>query len=90
MTAMRRTVLPLVVLLCTGPSPTARAADGPDVTEFIEKNVRPTLLESCVRCRGPERHHGGLWLASRTAALAGGEGSPILIPGQPDKSRLIQ
>ncbi len=58
--------------------------------EFFEKHVRPTLVESCYKCHGAEKQKGGLRLDSREAILKGGDEGPVIIPGDPDKSRLIQ
>src|SRR5262249_30258402 len=75
-------------------SPTrAVAADGkpePAQVEFFEKKVRPLLAENCHQCHGPEKQRGGLRLDSRSALLTGGDSGPAIVPGQPEKSRLVQ
>ena len=67
----------------------ANAADGPDPIAYFEAEVRPVLVEACVRCHGPEKQKGGLRVDSREAILAGGEGGPAVVPGRPDESPLI-
>jgi hypothetical protein len=81
-----------VVLASSDPGLLRAAEPGPDPAhlEFFEKQVRPLLVQGCFGCHGPEKQRGGLRLDSRAAALAGGDSGPALVPGQPDKSRLIQ
>src|SRR4051812_13415594 len=71
----------------------ARAA-GPDAAalEFFEKKVRPVLVEHCSKCHSAEakKLKGGLRLDSRAALLQGGDSGPGLVPGDPDRSRLIE
>lgn len=57
--------------------------------EFFEKNVRPMLVQHCVSCHGPEQQEAGLRLDSKAALLRGVEGHPVVVPGEPDKSRLV-
>jgi cytochrome c553 len=68
-------------------SPAAPAAEAD--AEFFEKHVRPVLVENCFSCHGPKRQQAGLRLDSRAAALKGNDAGPVLVPGEPDKSRLI-
>ncbi len=64
------------------------SAAGPDNDHF-EKKIRPLLLARCVGCHGPEKSKGGLRLDA--AGLArGGETGPVLVPGKPEESLLIQ
>lgn len=67
------------------------AAD-PAGGEFFEKKIRPVLIEHCYRCHSAEakKPKGGLRLDSRAGLLQGGDNGPALVPGQPDKSRLIE
>ena len=61
-------------------------------TEFFEKNIRPVLIQRCYECHSVEKgkSKGGLALDSRDAVLKGGDTGPALVPGQPDKSLLIE
>jgi hypothetical protein len=65
---------------------TARA-DTP--SDHFEKKVRPLLLARCVACHGPEKSKGGLRLDAAGIAR-GGDSGPVVVPGRPDESRLIQ
>src|SRR5689334_9603589 len=66
------------------PSPTPREA------EFFEKHVRPVLAESCFNCHGPQKHKSGLRLDSLESFLKGGDSGPVVVPGNPDASPMIQ
>jgi hypothetical protein len=59
--------------------------------EFFERKVRPVLVEHCYKCHSVEadKVKGGLLLDSREALLKGGDSGPVLVPGDPDQSRLI-
>ena len=64
----------------------------PEASEFFEKKVRPVLVEHCYECHSAtaKKLKGGLLLDSRAGMLQGGDNGPALVPGQPDKSRLIE
>ena len=62
----------------------------PKQVEFFEARIRPVLAENCFRCHGEKKQKAGLRLDSRQALLKGSEEAPVVVPGQPDKSRLIQ
>jgi hypothetical protein len=62
----------------------------PQQLEFFESRVRPVLAEQCLSCHGPKKQRGGLRLDSAAALRQGGDNGPILVPGHPEKSPLIQ
>jgi mono/diheme cytochrome c family protein len=62
----------------------------PQERDFFEKQVRPVLVENCFACHGPKKQQAGLRLDSRPALLKGGDSGPALVPGDPDKSLLVQ
>jgi cytochrome c553 len=62
----------------------------PEAVAFFESKVRPVLVEHCFRCHGTAKQKGGLRLDSRAAILTGGDRGPVVVPGAPEKSRLIQ
>jgi cytochrome c553 len=90
----RRSALPLAlclwatVQLAFAAAPSFPAAD----IEFFEKRIRPLLAQRCYECHsaGAKKLKGGLHLDSREALLKGGETRPAVVPGQPDKSLLIE
>ena len=57
--------------------------------EFFEAKVRPVLAANCYDCHGDQRY-GGLRLDSREAMLKGGRSGPAIVPGDPDKSLMIE
>jgi len=68
----------------------AAAAD--DGARFFREQVRPILREACFECHShqAERIRGGLVLDSRTGVMAGGDGGAVVVPGDPDRSRLVE
>jgi hypothetical protein len=68
----------------------ACGAESPGGDEFFEKKVRPVLVEQCLRCHGNDKKRGSLSLESREGALKGGDNGPALVPGNPEKSRLVE
>ena len=81
----------IVAPFCVGLfRPILSRADGSD-TEFFEKKIRPVLVESCYECHSSRAKvlKGELRLDSAEAVRAGGETGPVVAPGSPEKSRLI-
>ncbi len=62
----------------------------PEGLEFFEKKVRPVLVEHCFKCHGGGKKKGGLSLETRSGLLVGGNLGPAVVPGQPDRSRLLE
>src|SRR4051812_11871500 len=60
--------------------------------DHFEKSVRPILVEHCYKCHSAEskKPKGSLRVDSRTYLLAGGDTGPAIVPGSPEKSRLIE
>ncbi len=74
------------------PGADAPAAPTPEQVEFFEKKIRPLLIEACYKCHSDQakKLKGGLRLDSRAGLLKGGDSGPALVPGQPERSRLIE
>ncbi|HZV36438.1 MAG TPA: DUF1549 domain-containing protein, partial [Verrucomicrobiae bacterium] len=70
----------------------AESTPTPQQLEFFEKKIRPLLTENCYKCHSheSEKLKGGLLLDTRDGVLKGGDTGPALVPGNPDKSLLIQ
>jgi hypothetical protein len=62
----------------------------PAAGEFFEKEVRPLLVERCLKCHGDQKPKGGLQLTSRSAIMKGGDNGPAAVVGNPSESRLIE
>jgi hypothetical protein len=67
----------------------AEPAPPPQAVEFFETKVRPVLAENCFTCHGAKRQQAGLRLDGRETLLKGSETGPVVVAGDPDKSRLI-
>ena len=57
--------------------------------DFFETRVRPVLAKNCFACHTAAAM-GGLQLDSREHILKGGQDGAVIVPGDPDKSLLIQ
>jgi hypothetical protein len=60
--------------------------------EFFERKIRPVLAERCYECHSAAKNKakGGLTLDTHAGLLKGGDTGPALVPGDPEKSRLIE
>src|SRR5262245_30087395 len=59
-------------------------------TEFFEKRIRPILADNCQACHGARKQEAGLRLDTAEGLKKGSESGPVLVPGKPDQSKLIQ
>src|SRR5260370_32126452 len=57
--------------------------------EFFESQVRPILADNCFTCHGSKKQKAGFRLDSRAALVKGSENGPVVVPRQPDNSKLI-
>lgn len=76
----------LVVTLAWGNADAEPA--GPAI-EFFEREVRPVLADRCYGCHGPEQQKAGLRVDHISTLLRGGDRGPVVVPGDPERSRLI-
>jgi cytochrome c553 len=85
----------LLGLVLAGPTavaadrPPAAAKDPAEGAAFFETNIRPILVERCGQCHGAEKTKGGLRLDTKEGLRKGGASGPIVVPGDPEQSRLI-
>src|SRR5262249_29928294 len=74
-------------------APAAPAASA-DVkgADFFEAKIRPVLVAHCFECHSAKaaKVRGGLLLDTRAGLREGGDKGPAVVPGDPDKSLLIQ
>ncbi len=63
-----------------------------DDVAFFESKVRPILVERCYECHsaGSKTVRGGLLLDSKAGWEKGGDSGPVIEPGKPEDSLLIQ
>ncbi len=79
----------VVAFLAAAVACTGRADPTHEQEAFFESQVRPLLIKHCVECHGPDDESGELRLDRRVAIERGGASGPLVVPGDPDKSRLI-
>ncbi|MEE2738285.1 MAG: PSD1 and planctomycete cytochrome C domain-containing protein [Planctomycetota bacterium] len=60
-----------------------------EVAAFFDERIKP-LLEKCVLCHGDRKQMARLRLDSQDGLMAGSRSGPVVIPGDPEHSRLIQ
>lgn len=59
--------------------------------EFFEKKVRPVLVNHCYNCHSADtKPAGGLRVDDRNGLLTGGSSGPAIVPGEPEKSLILQ
>ena len=91
---MRRCSLTMIGLCIVsgslfGAHPPGNKSTAADI-EFFESKVRPILAEKCVTCHGPKKQMAGLRLDSAAGVKAGGDGGPVVLPGDPAKSPILK
>ncbi|MEK7949596.1 PSD1 and planctomycete cytochrome C domain-containing protein [Luteolibacter soli] len=87
---MPRRLLVWLPLLATSHL-SAESTPDPAKLEFFEKRVRPILSENCYGCHSADtKAAGDLRVDDLNGLLAGGNNGPAVVPGDPEKSLLIQ
>ena len=69
------------------------AAESPEKaapTRLFEAKIQPIFANVCLKCHGEKKARGNLRLDSRAALLRGGDHGPAVVPGDPEKSLVIQ
>jgi len=82
----------VAVLLIVARPVASRAADDAAGVALFEAKIRPVLVRECYSCHaaGAKSVKGGLRLDSRAAVRAGGESGPVLVPGKPEESPIME
>ena len=76
----------VVALLCV-----CANAGGDEREDFFERQIRPLLIDNCVKCHGAEKQEGGIRLDSRRQVLQGTPEIDALVNAKDVKaSRLLQ
>jgi cytochrome c553 len=65
-------------------------ADRDNRDAFFKSRIQTVLIGTCAKCHGSDKSQNNLRLDSRAALLKGGDSGPAVVPGDPDKSPLIQ
>lgn len=73
------------------PPPVEKIAEViPEQSEFFETKIRPVLMGTCFECHGGEKPKSGFRVDDREHLMHGGDsGEAAIVPGEPDKSRLV-
>ena len=67
----------------------SRAAEPVD-NDYFERKVRPILVANCVSCHGEKKQESGLRLDTRAGFAKGADAGPVVEPGKPEESPLIE
>ena len=89
---LRRSFISLVILWAgfSSASELVQAEEFlPQQVEQFEKQIRPLLVEHCLKCHGSEKQEGGLSLATRESLAKGGDSGAALVAGKPEESLLV-
>jgi hypothetical protein len=81
----RRLLAIAIGLLLSAGAPLLHADD-----RTFHDRVAPVLRRHCLRCHQGNKPKGGLDLATAKGVFSGAEGNPVVVPGKPDESRLIE
>jgi len=90
------TLAPVVALATAAGSPSDTPAPGAsreaaaEEERFFETRIRPLLFENCQSCHGARKQEAGLRLDSWEGILKGADTGPVVVPGNPQESPLIE
>jgi Planctomycete cytochrome C len=70
------------------PAPSAEPARPVSRNSIYFSKVRPVFAKACIKCHGTEKQKGDLALHNPDAIRAGANGKPVIVPGDPEKSRV--
>src|SRR5580700_3099785 len=88
--ALKRAILSVLAFVpAFAQSPASVAPSAVQAPDFFENKIRPLLAENCYDCH-TAAEMGGLRVDSRDRLMQGGKSGPAVMPGDPDKSLLIQ
>ncbi|MCW5558817.1 MAG: DUF1549 domain-containing protein [Verrucomicrobiae bacterium] len=79
----RRPSIVILLALCV-----PCAVIGAEARLVWSSRIQPLFDVQCVKCHGPIEQKGGLELDTPDAVLKGGDEGAVVVPGDPDKSRL--
>jgi len=80
-------------LIYLGDHPLSQAAEfSSEQLNFFEKKIRPVLVDKCHKCHSAssKKLKADLYVDSLEGLLTGGDSGPALVPGDPEKSLLIE
>jgi mono/diheme cytochrome c family protein len=65
-------------------------ADEAEAARLWTEGVQPLLDRNCVKCHGPLEQKSELELDNVAAVLKGSENGPVLVPGKPEESLIME
>ena len=80
----------LLVLWAGGPVSAVAGGQSQADNDYFEIHVRPLLVRNCIGCHGEAKQEGSLRLTTLEEMLRGGDSGPVLVPGQPDQSLILE
>ncbi len=79
-----------VVVLGLAGSSSAAAAERSAELERFERKIRPLLVSRCGKCHSGQKPKAGLDLVRVRGLMAGGRSGPVVVPGNPTGSLIVQ
>jgi hypothetical protein len=79
-----------VVCLAALPCVFANQKPPKDAARFFDTRVAPILARRCLGCHNEELKDGGVSFLDRDSLLRGGRRGPAIVPGDPERSALVQ
>jgi mono/diheme cytochrome c family protein len=86
----RAGILVTVGLLLGRSQLAAQESRAPESAIDFVTAIQSLFAQRCYQCHGPDEQEGGLRLDLRSAALAGGESGPVIVPRKSSESRLFR
>jgi mono/diheme cytochrome c family protein len=71
-------------------APTEGAAGAPAVTVSFTNDIVPIIQSRCVNCHGGDRVEKELLMRTYDEIMAGSENGPVILPGDPVNSKLVE
>ena len=69
---------------------TAQTAAPTSGEALYESTIRPILRNNCFACHSDKNVNSGLSVETRESLLRGGNRGPVVVPGSPEKSLLVE
>jgi mono/diheme cytochrome c family protein len=71
-------------------APTEAAAGAPAATVSFTNDIMPIIQSRCVNCHGGDRVEKELLMRTYEEIMAGSENGPVIVPGDPTNSKLVE
>lgn len=71
-------------------APTEAPASGSSASVSFANDVFPIIQSRCINCHGGDRIEEGLVMLSHADLMAGSDNGPVIVPGDPINSLLVE